>query len=141
MSHSPTIYDLMLLLDLSVDEDVRRKIVADTRATIETDGSLVGDQEWGVRPLAYPIDHREQAEYHLLQFSGPPSLIASLQHTLRIADGVVRHRIIKLPAGATPVVAGTPAPAGAAGAPTPAAAVAPRGAPAAAEPDTELVGA
>jgi hypothetical protein len=60
---------------------------------------------------------------------------------LRIADGVIRHRIIKLPAGSTPVAAGTPAPAGAVGAPAPAAAVAPRGASAAAEPDTELVGA
>jgi small subunit ribosomal protein S6 len=118
---------------------VRTKIVADTRAAIEAGGTLVGDQDWGVRPLAYPIDHRTQAEYHLLQFSGPPSLIASLQHTLRIADGVVRHRVIKLPAGATPVAPGTPAPAGASVAAAPAAA--PRGAPATAEPDTELVGA
>jgi small subunit ribosomal protein S6 len=140
VTRSPAIYDLMLLLDMGVEEDVRTKIVADARAAIEADGSLVGDQDWGVRPLAYPIDHRNQAEYHLLEFSGPPSLIASLQHTLRIADGVIRHRIIKLPAGATPVPAGTPAPAGAVGAPAPAAAVPPRGAPAA-EPDTELVSA
>ena len=60
------------------------------------------------RALAYEIDHREAAEYHLLQFSGPASLIAALEHNLRITDGVVRYRVIKLPAGSTPVVASAP---------------------------------
>jgi small subunit ribosomal protein S6 len=136
MSDSATIYDLMLLLDLAVEEDVRTKILADARAAIEADGSLLGDQAWGVRQLAYPIDHRTQAEYHLLQFSGPPSLIASLQHTLRIADGVVRHRVIKLPAGSTPVPAGASAPAGATVAAT---RVEQPDAPVVVEPDTEPV--
>jgi small subunit ribosomal protein S6 len=148
MSDSTTIYDLMLLLDLTADEAVRAKIVADARAAIEAEGTLLGDQPWGVRPLAYPIEHRNSAEYHLLQFSGPPSLIAALQHTLRITDGVIRHRVIKLPHGSTPVPAGTAAPAGGAvsspTAPVPAPAAAAESAPPAdpaAQPDTELVSA
>ena len=110
MAASKPIYDLILLLDLGAEDEVRAKIVADARAAISAEGELVGDQAWGTRALAYEIDHREQAEYHLLQFSGPPSLIASLEHTLRITDGVVRHRVIKLPPGST-AVAATPAPA------------------------------
>jgi small subunit ribosomal protein S6 len=127
----------MLLLDVAAEDDVRAKIVADARTAIEAEGTLLGDQPWGVRPLAYPIDHRTQAEYHLLQFSGPASLIAGLQHTLRITDGVVRHRVIKLPAGSTPVAAGAPAPAGGTAA-SPRAPLA-DGTPPSAEPDTELV--
>ena len=116
MAASKPIYDLILLLDLSAEDEVRAKIIADARAAISAEGELVGDQAWGTRALAYEIDHREQAEYHLLQFSGPPSLIAGLEHTLRITDGVVRHRVIKLPAGSTAVAAtATPAPGAAAG--------------------------
>jgi small subunit ribosomal protein S6 len=115
MAASKPIYDLILLLDLGAEDEVRAKIIADARAAISADGELVGDQAWGTRALAYEIDHREQAEYHLLQFSGPASLIASLEHTLRITDGVVRHRVIKLPAGSTAVAAtATPAPGAAA---------------------------
>jgi small subunit ribosomal protein S6 len=118
MAASKPIYDLILLLDLGVEDEVRAKIIADARAAISADGELVGDQAWGTRALAYEIDHREQAEYHLLQFSGPASLIAGLEHTLRITDGVVRHRVIKLPAGSTAVAAtATPAPGAAAEAP------------------------
>ena len=106
--HKP-IYDLVLLLDLGAEDDRRAKIVADARAAISAEGELVGDQAWGTRPLSYEIDHREAADYHLLQFSGPPSLIAALEHTLRITDGVIRYRVIKLPPGSTPVAASTPA--------------------------------
>lgn len=124
MAQTKTIYDLTLLLDLSAADDVRAKIVADARSAIETDGELLGEQAWGTRQLAYEIGHREAAEYHLLQFSGPPALISGLEHTLRITDGVIRHRVIKLPAGSTAINTAPPAPA-----PVPAAA-----APEAAEP-------
>src|ERR1700722_15026620 len=112
MSDSPT-YDLVLLLDPAAEDETREKIVTDARTAIDADGTLLGHQPWGLRALAYEIDHRSQAEYHLFQFNGPPSLIASLEHTLRITDGVVRHRVIKQPRGglAAPAVAPPGAPA------------------------------
>jgi small subunit ribosomal protein S6 len=108
MADTKPIYDLVLLLDLGADDERRAKIVADARAAISAAGELLGDQAWGTRPLAYEIDHREAAEYHLLQFSGPASLIDALEHSLRITDGVIRYRVIKLPAGSTPVAASAP---------------------------------
>ena len=114
MADTKPIYDLVLLLDPGADDERRAKIVADARAAISAAGELLGDQAWGTRPLAYEIDHREAADYHLLQFSGPASLIDALEHSLRITDGVIRYRVIKLPAGSTPVAANaapTPIPA------------------------------
>jgi small subunit ribosomal protein S6 len=146
MPDAKPIYDLILMLDLGAEDERRAKIVADARAAISAEGELVGDQDWGTRPLAYEIEHREAAEYHLLQFSGPASLIGALEHSLRITDGVIRYRVIKLPAGSTPVAASAPATAAspteasaeAVAAPPPAAA--PEAAPAVAG-DPELVSA
>jgi small subunit ribosomal protein S6 len=99
VSNAAPTYDLVLMLDLAASDEERAKIVADTRATIEAEGELLLEQDWGARSLTYEIDHREQAEYHLMQLHGPTTLISSLERTLRIADGVVRHRIIKLAPG------------------------------------------
>jgi small subunit ribosomal protein S6 len=96
------IYDLVLLLDLAAADDVRAKALADTRAQVEAGGELVLEQSWGTRALAYPIEHRDQAEYHLLQLHGDGPLIEALERNLRIADGVLRHRIIKLAPGTPP---------------------------------------
>jgi small subunit ribosomal protein S6 len=94
------IYDLMLLLDLQAEDATRAKIVADARAAIEAQGELIRHDEWGERALAYPIQRKASAEYHLLQFhAGTPELLAALNRSLRITDGIVRFRIIKLKPG------------------------------------------
>lgn len=102
---APT-YDLTLLLDLSATDEARAKIVADTRAAIERSGTLLSHQPWGTRSLAYPVKRREAAEYHLYQFNGEPELLEALDHTLRITDGVLRYRIVKLAPGTAPLHGG-----------------------------------
>jgi small subunit ribosomal protein S6 len=88
------------MLDMQAEAPARAKIVADARAAIEAQGELLRYDEWGERALAYPIDHKTAAEYHLLQFhASTPALLASLERTLRITDGVVRFRIVKLAPG------------------------------------------
>ncbi|HXB14969.1 MAG TPA: 30S ribosomal protein S6 [Solirubrobacteraceae bacterium] len=96
---APT-YDLMLLLDPQAEESARAKIVADAVSAINAQGELVRQDDWGERPLAYPIDRKTSANYYLLQFhAGQSALLEGLDRTLRITDGVVRHRIIKLRPG------------------------------------------
>jgi small subunit ribosomal protein S6 len=100
MTLPPPIYDLVLLLDTQLEEPARAKIVADARASIEAQGELVRHDPWGERALAYPIARKTSAEYHLLQFhAGSPQLLESLEHSLRIIDGILRFRIIKLKPG------------------------------------------
>ncbi|MCL2417786.1 MAG: 30S ribosomal protein S6 [Conexibacteraceae bacterium] len=102
MSKDPILYDLVLLLSVGADEETRTKIVDDVEAMITAAGGDVSrKQAWGQRPTTYKIEHQAEADYHLLQFTGPTSLLESLSHSLRIADAVLRFRIIK-------VVPGTP---------------------------------
>jgi len=96
---APT-YDLVLMLDMQAEESARAKIVADTRSTVEAGGELLRHDDWGERPLTYPIDKKASAEYHLLQFhAASAELLSDLDRTLRITDGVLRFRIIKLKPG------------------------------------------
>jgi small subunit ribosomal protein S6 len=124
MAHDAPIYDLMLLLSTDAPDEERAKILADVQSAIAGGGgSVVREDQWGQRPLTYRISHQAEAEYHLLQMTGPPALLESLSHSLRIADSVLRFRIIKVrsgtpapPSSAPPVVApvtATPAIAGA----------------------------
>jgi small subunit ribosomal protein S6 len=96
---APT-YDLVLLLDLQSEESARAKIVADALAAVQAQGELLRHDEWGERVLAYPIERRASAEYHLLQFhAASPELLSGLDHSLRITDGVLRFRLVKLKPG------------------------------------------
>jgi len=103
MAEQPPLYDLTLLLSTTAPDEQRTKILADVEAAITgAQGSIERKDDWGQRPLAYRIRHQPEADYHLIQFTAPPTLIETLSHDLRITDGVVRFRVIKNLPGTPP---------------------------------------
>ena len=140
MAKEAPLYDLTLMLESDTEDEQRKKVLADVESAITTaGGSIERNDDWGRRPLSYEIRHQADAEYHLLQFHAPGALIEELSHTLRITDGVLRFRVIKVrpgtppaPSSPPPVVAAVAQPAhgsASAGAPAPAAAEAAAAAP------------
>jgi small subunit ribosomal protein S6 len=114
MAAAKPTYDLMILLDTSAPDEQRSKVLADAERLITSNGGAVTSKhDWGTRALAFEIRHKTDAEYHLLQFQGPPAVLDALNRTLHITDGVARYRIIKLRPGTPPapdVRPETPAP-------------------------------
>jgi ribosomal protein S6 len=104
------LYDLMLLLDPGVPSDRQEAILKDVQGQLESGGKLVGTYDWGTRRMTFEIDHRPEAAYHLFQFEaeGGGALLERVDHSLKIMDGVLRHRIIRLKDGSPPPP--TPAP-------------------------------
>jgi len=96
------LYDLMLLLDPDASDERRAEIVQNVQTMIEGEGTLVGSHDWGTRRLAYEMNHRQEAAYHLFQFEGGNDLLKRLEHNLKIADGVLRSRTIRLKPGSPP---------------------------------------
>ena len=121
MADAAITYDLTVLLDSEFAEEQRERILADVEAMIADTGAIVSAHDWGRRKLAYEIKHKPDADFHLIQFNGPRELLERLDRTLRITDGVVRYRVIKLRPGTpappdlrsvAPVTGGDPEPAG-----------------------------
>jgi small subunit ribosomal protein S6 len=110
---APT-YDLVLLLDTSAEAATRKKILADVDKLLSTNkATTVGTHDWGRRKTAYEIDKKTEADYHLIQFQGPSTVPSELDRVLKITDGVLRHRVIKLDPGTPPppdLKASSPAP-------------------------------
>ena len=96
------LYDLMLLVDASAPEDRRRAVVAEVESMLNEGGNIVGAYDWGTKKIAFEIDHRPEAEYHLYQFEGGNDLLERVNHSLRILDGVLRFRVIRQRPGAPP---------------------------------------
>ncbi len=102
MAKEPDLYDLIVLLNPAMEEDRLLKIMGDLELLIDQHGNIVSRHEWGVRKTAFEIRKSAEADYHLIQFNGSNELLEALNHALRITDGVLRHRIIKLRPGTPP---------------------------------------
>jgi small subunit ribosomal protein S6 len=109
-------YELVLMLDPEVPDEQRDQIAADARKRIESVGELKSDSAWGMRKLAYEIRQRTEADYRFFRFETGGNLLDDLNHSLKIADGVLRFRIFKVdprspvivPPPPTPLASSTP---------------------------------
>ncbi len=84
------------MLDPQLDAPARDALAAEARTQIEGAGSLKHENSWGLRKMAYEINHRTEADYRWFRFEAPSELLDSLDHNLKIADGVLRFRIFKV---------------------------------------------
>jgi small subunit ribosomal protein S6 len=96
------IYDLVLLLDTTIEQERRDTILANVEDAIDRAGEIVGRHDWGNRHTVYEVRKHSEADYHLIQFRGTPALLEQLDHNLKITDGILRFRIIKLRPGTPP---------------------------------------
>lgn len=83
------------MLDPQLDAPARDGLAGDAKKQIEAAGALKHENNWGLRKLAYEINRRTEADYRWFRFEAGTDLLDSLDHNLKIADGVLRFRIFK----------------------------------------------
>ena len=89
-------YEIMLLLDPELSEERGNEIIQRLRDSVESSGgNWDGHEPWGRRRLAYEIDHKSEAVYHLLLFTCSAETLAEITRVLKITDGVVRHLAVR----------------------------------------------
>jgi small subunit ribosomal protein S6 len=95
-------YEIMLLLDPELAEEQANAIIQRIRDAVDgAKGTWDGHEPWGRRRLAYEIDHKGEAVYHLLLFTAPTETLDEIVRVLKITDGVVRHGAYRRVKGST----------------------------------------
>jgi small subunit ribosomal protein S6 len=90
------------MLDPELPEERQSEIVARAQEIVEKGGGVWhGNEPWGRRKLAYEIQHKGEAYYHLFAFDSDPQTLDELTRVLRITDGAMRHMATRRPAGST----------------------------------------
>ena len=92
-------YELMVIIDGDVDDPKAQawtKNVAD--AVAAAGGQLHGKIDWwGKRQFAYPINKKPAGYYLVAELVAPPGALDEFERSLRLADDIVRHKLIRLP--------------------------------------------
>jgi small subunit ribosomal protein S6 len=101
---APREYELVLMLDPQLDAPARDALAQQARGQIEAAGNLQQENTWGLRKMAYEINRRTEADYRWFRFEAANDLLDTLDHELKIADGVLRVRIFKVDANTPTLV-------------------------------------
>lgn len=91
-------YEVMVILNAGLDEDVIRAAVDRATDLIKARGATLGKVDhWGRRRYAYEVRHQVEGYYVLIETTAEPATMADLDRMLHLADEVVRHKIIRIP--------------------------------------------
>jgi small subunit ribosomal protein S6 len=91
-------YELMLICDNDLDESAVAKIVNQVTSQVEGKGGRVATTDkWGKRRFAYEINHKTEGFYVVFEIEAEPGALDDVDRSLRLADEIVRHKLIRLP--------------------------------------------
>jgi small subunit ribosomal protein S6 len=105
-------YEILLMLDPDLPDERQEEIVKRTRDLVERGGGTwEGQDAWGRRKLAYPIEKKTDGVYHLLSFTAEGETLDEVSRVLKIDDSVMRHLATRRykPGSTQPVAVGGPA--------------------------------
>lgn len=93
-------YEVMIILDAALEEDAIRAQIDRAQEIIRSNGGTSNKVDrWGKRRFAYELNHRWEGYYLLVEATAEPAAMAALDRSLRLADEVIRHKVIRLPDG------------------------------------------
>ncbi len=93
-------YEVMLMLDADADEARQNEVIERMRQIVEQgEGTFETVDAWGRLKLAYEIDHKGEAFYHIVNFTSSTETLDEVTRVLKITDGVMRHMATRRPKG------------------------------------------
>jgi small subunit ribosomal protein S6 len=85
----------MLILPPEADEAVvSGALDRITKIVGESGGQVEGVDRWGRRRLAFEIERQTEGYYVVAEFTAAPEAIAELERSLRLADEVLRFKVV-----------------------------------------------
>ncbi|HVM54021.1 MAG TPA: 30S ribosomal protein S6 [Acidimicrobiales bacterium] len=91
-------YEVMVILEPTLEESaVQQLINRSTEVLTKGDATVNKVEKWGKRRLAYELNHRTEGYYVLFDVTSEPAPLGELDRTLRLADDVLRHKIVRIP--------------------------------------------
>lgn len=90
-------YELMVIFTPVLSDD-EFKAAQKKYTTLVTDngGSIVGENPWGLKSLAYPIQKKTTGLYWVVEFIAPSDFNEKLKIQLLRDEGVLRHLCTRL---------------------------------------------
>ncbi|MFN3942655.1 MAG: 30S ribosomal protein S6 [Flavobacterium sp.] len=90
-------YETVFILNPVLSEQQVKETVSKFEDFLTTKGcKMVAKEDWGLKKLAYEIQHKKSGFYHLFQFEASPEIIIGLETEFRRDERIMRFLTVSL---------------------------------------------
>ena len=93
MNHYETVFILTPVLS---DQQMKEAVEKFEKVLTDNGASIVNEEIWGLRKLAYPIQKKSTGFYSLVEFDGDPTIVKTLETAFRRDERVLRFLVFRL---------------------------------------------
>ncbi len=90
-------YETVFILNPVLSDEQMKDTAGKFVKVLEDQGAeIVNVEHWGLRKLAYPIQHKTTGFYNLVEFNTEPTVIDTLETEFRRDDRIMRYLTVAL---------------------------------------------
>jgi small subunit ribosomal protein S6 len=78
------------------DQQMKEAVAKYTKLIADNGGEVVYEEDWGLRQLAYPIQHKTSGFYYLIQFKAEPAFVETLETQYFRDERIIRFLTVAL---------------------------------------------
>ena len=89
-------YETVFIAQPEIPTEQVDQLIAKVKETIGVHkGSMISEDRWGRRRLAYPIEHFRDGTYVQVNFRSAPQALRELERNIKLAEDVLRYMLIR----------------------------------------------
>ena len=90
-------YETVFIMNPVLSEEQVRETVDKFKGLLEArEGKVLQEENWGLRKLAYPIQHKRSGFYHLMEFQAPGDAITGMEVEMKRDERIMRFLTVKM---------------------------------------------
>ena len=90
-------YEFVFIVHPDLDEKAFTEVCDRVKSWInDLEGTIVSEDNWGKRRMAYPIRKQREGQYMLYNLQLDPAKVVELEHDMSMVESVMRYLTIKL---------------------------------------------
>ena len=93
MNHYETVFILNPVLS---DEQIKETVKKFEDFLVSNGAKMTSKEDWGLKKLAYPIQHKKSGFYHLFDYTAPGEAINPLEVEFRRDERIMRYLTVRL---------------------------------------------
>ena len=78
------------------DTQMKEAVAKYTKLIADNGGEVVYEEDWGLKQLAYPIQHKTSGFYYLIEFKADPQFVATLETQYHRDERIIRFLTVAL---------------------------------------------
>ncbi len=90
-------YEAVFIMTPVLSDQQMKEAVDKFKTVLSSGGAeIVHEENWGLKKLAYPVNHKSTGFYQLLQFKSAPELIKKFETELKRDERIIRWLTVSL---------------------------------------------